>query len=353
MDNHLLDGGEESQNYKNFQEYPSFDNGILDLEVVNPESVNPVNLNAESVNSGSMDNGILDIGTMDSGIVNPGNENAETIYSGFVYPENMDSGIVNPGNGNAETVNSGFVYPENVDSGSVNPGAVNSGTMNSEIPVQQSFDPVIPDTSHSYEQAIVPGTIDSRSFTHTEAEWQQIQAGAAAVDYVDSTDSWDNYRERKPESFFRTFLAFFVSIIVAGAFAFINVMVYDIEYISTLQCLLCILPSAFMFTCFYYMTGRRAMAVVEGILLIVLNEILSYIMFHSVMVHNIQKIYPELSFKEAWQFVKIMKAIAEMQKVYYLHFAIIFGIASLLGIIYGIMGIRGLLDGVQGRRRRY
>lgn len=318
MDNHLLDGGEESQNYKNFQEYPSFDNGILDneilnneisnngildLEVVNPESVNPVTLNAESVNSGSMDNGILDIGTMDSGIVNS--------------------------------------------------GAVNSGTMNSEIPVQQSFDPVIPDTSHSYEQAIVPGTIDSRSFTHTEAEWQQIQAGAAAVDYVDSTDSWDNYRERKPESFFRTFLAFFVSIIVAGAFAFINVMVYDIEYISTLQCLLCILPSAFMFTCFYYMTGRRAMAVVEGILLIVLNEILSYIMFHSVMVHNIQKIYPELSFKEAWQFVKIMKAIAEMQKVYYLHFAIIFGIASLLGIIYGIMGIRGLLDGVQGRRRRY
>lgn len=249
MGNHLLDGGEESKNFENFQEYPSFDNGILDLEPIIPE-----------------------------------------------------------------TVNSG-----------------------------------IPETSNNYEKAIVPGTIDSRSFTHTEAEWQRIQAGEPTVNYVDATDSWDNYREDKPQSFFRTLLAFFVSIIVAGIFVLINVKFYDIGHISTLQCMLSMLSPLMMFCSFYFITGKKELMVVEGLLLIVLNEIISYIMFRAVMVHNVQKIYPEFSSQEAWKFVEVMKTFPETQRIYYLHFVIIFGIASLLGIAIGSTAFKGLF----GRRRRY
>ncbi|MDE6851910.1 MAG: hypothetical protein K2J67_05415 [Lachnospiraceae bacterium] len=265
MGNHFLDDGEESQNLKSFQEYPSFDNGILDHDI--------------------LDNGILNNKISNNGILD--------------------------------------------------------------------LEPVIPDASHNHEQAMGSGTIDSRSFTHTEAEWERIQERATAVDYVDSTDSWNDYRERKTQNFFTVFLAILVSVIVAGVFVGINVMLYDIEYISTLQFLLSMLPPIALFTCFYYMTGKRAMAVVEGILLMVLNEIISYIMFHAVMAQNVQKIYPEITFMEAWDFVDIMKSVTEMQRIYYLHFAIIFGVASVMGIAYGIMGIKGLLDGERIRRNRY
>lgn len=398
MGNHLLDGGGENQNFENFQEYPSFDNGILDMEfmnsgaansgVVNPEimsaetmgsgSVNSGAMNngildigtvdSGSVNSGAMNNGILDIGTMDSGSVNAATINSETINSGtvnpeFVNPEIMNPGIMNPEFVNPETVNPGAVNSEFVNPGVANPGVVNSefvnpATINSEIPnpeipVQQTFDSGISDTSNGFEQAIVPGTIDSRSFTHTEAEWQRIQAGEPTVNYVDATDSWDDYREDKPRNFFRTLLAFFVSIIVAGVLALINVMVYDIEYISTMQCLLSMLPPIGLFTCYYYMIGKRRMDVPEGLLLIVVNEILSYIMFHSVMAHNVQNIYREISFSEAWRFVDAMKTISEMKRIYYLHFAIIFGIASLIGIVYGLLGIMGMMEQYGVRRRRY
>lgn len=416
--------GGESKNFESFQEYPSFDNGILDLEPVIPETVNPVIQDSGTMNSGTinsefvypgtmnsefenpttmnsgttyagienpttmdsgtmnqefvnpvimsaetMDNGILDIGMMDSGsmnteTINPGIGDPATINSGtanseFVNPTTVNSGnvnseFVNPATVNSGTVNSEFVNPGTMDSGSMQSRAINSQTTNTEIPVQQSFDPGIPETSNNYEKAIVPGTIDSRSFTHTEAEWQRIQAGEPTVDYVDSTDSWDNYREDKPRSFFRTLLAFFVSVIVAGIFVLINVMFYDIEYISTLQFLLSILPPISLFCCFGIMTGKRDIIVVEGLLLIVLNEILSYIMFHSVMALNMKKIYPEFSFMEAWEFVNIMKAISETQRIFYLHFAIIFGSASVIGIIFGVSAIKGVLfDEYNGRRHRY
>ena len=348
MGNHLLDGGDESQNFENFQEYPSFDNGILDLETMSSEI-----MGAETVNPGSMN----------SGSMNPGNMSAETMNPGNMNPENMNNGIldigtIDSGGMNAEAINSGIENPATINSGTTNSGTVSPGIMNPEfvnpeIPVQQTFDSGISDTSNNFEQAIVPGTIDSRSFTHTEVEWQKIQEGGATVDFVDATDTWDDYSEDKPRSFFRTLLAFFVSIIVAVVLALINVMLYDIEYISTMQFLMSMLPPAGMFTCFYYMINKRRMEVVEGMMLIVLNEIISYIMFQAVMAHNVQKIYPEISFQEAWRFVDVMKAISEMQRIYYLHFAIIFGVASLLGIAYGILGIKGLLDGVQGRRRRY
>ncbi len=378
MGNHLLDGGDESQNFENFQEYPSFDNGILDLETMSSEimgaetvnpgsmnsgSMNPGNMSAETMNPGNMNpenmnNGILDIGTIDSGgmnaeAINSGIENPATINSGTTNSGTVSPGIMNPEFVNPETMSPRIMNPEFVNPETMSPGIMNPEFVNPEIPVQQTFDSGISDTSNNFEQAIVPGTIDSRSFTHTEVEWQKIQEGGATVDFVDATDTWDDYSEDKPRSFFRTLLAFFVSIIVAVVLALINVMLYDIEYISTMQFLMSMLPPAGMFTCFYYMINKRRMEVVEGMMLIVLNEIISYIMFQAVMAHNVQKIYPEISFQEAWRFVDVMKAISEMQRIYYLHFAIIFGVASLLGIAYGILGIKGLLDGVQGRRRRY
>lgn len=298
MENHLLDGGEESQNFESFQEYPSFDNGIMDIDI--------------------MDNGIINNQISNNGILD-----LETII------------------------------PETVKPGTMNSRAIDIETINTEIPFQQTFDPGISETSNSFDQAIVSGTIDSRSFTHTEAEWQKIQAGEPTVNYVDATDSWDNYREEKPRNFFRTLLAFFVSIIVAGVLALINVMLYDIEYISTMQFLLSMLPPIGLFTCYYYMIGKRKMDVPEGLLLIVVNEILSYIMFHSVMAHNVQKVYPEISFQEAWRFVDVMKMVSDMKRIYYEHFAIIFGLASLIGIVYGLLGIMGMMEQYGVRRRRY
>ena len=95
------------------------------------------------------------------------------------------------------------------------------------------------------------------------------------------------------------------------------------------------------------------MTVVTGVLLIIVNEFISYFMFHAVMVHNVRGMYAELSYREAREFVRIMKMVSETLEFYYEHFVSIFGVGSLAGIIFGWYGMRGMLDAKARRRRRY
>lgn len=280
MGNNTFDAEEESQKFKNFQKYQSFDNGILDIETINNEITKPGNLDTETTSNASVD--------------------AKTTSNTI-----LDSG---------------------------------------------SFDSEIRDTTYNFDQAIVPGTIDSRSFTHTETDWQRIQEEASSVNYgnPDPADAWNDAGNRESQNFFQVLLAFLVSIIVAVVMAVINVMVYKIEYISTLQVMLSMFPAAFLFSVFYNMTHKRKMKVVEGVFLIICNVILSYIMFVAVMAHNLQKEFSTLSFWDAWKMAHVMKDIAETRRLYYLHFCLIFAIPSVLGIIFGGLGIKGLLD--TGRR---
>ncbi len=283
MGEHSFNDGEEIQNFKNFQKYQSFDNGILDIETINNEITGHGNMDTETTRNRSVD----------------------------------------------------------------------TETAGNTVPDSGSFDPEVRDTYYNFDQAIVPGTIDSRSFTHTEPDWQRVQEEASSVNYVDAVDSWNDGGESKPQNFFHVLLAFLVSIIAAVVMAVINIMVYNIEYISTIQFMLSIFPSVLLFTVFYNMTHKRKMKVREGVFLIIFNVILSYIMFVTVMAHNLQKEFSMISFWDAWKLVHVMKDIVEVQHLYYLHFGLIFVLPGVMGIIFGCLGIKGLLDEGTGRRRRY
>lgn len=182
--------------------------------------------------------------------------------------------------------------------------------------------------------------IDSRSFTHTEADWQRIQEEEASVNYVEPAVSWYEKREKKPQNFFRVLLAFLVSLFASAIFVVINVLVYKIEYFSTIQMMMTLLPQIALFYAFYFVNDRY-MTTVQGWVLILYNAILSFLMFYAVLAYNIQKEYPVFTFQEAWRAADVMRHISGAKKMYYIHFFCIFVFDSLIGIPFGLSGIRG------------
>lgn len=201
-----------------------------------------------------------------------------------------------------------------------------------EFQKYQSFDSMPRTTSFA--------PIDSRSFTHTEADWQRIQEEEASVNYVEPTVTRYGKQEKKPQNFFRVLLAFLVSLFASAAFVVVNVLVYKIEYFSTIQMMMTLLPQIALFYAFYFV-NERYMTTVQGWVLILLNALLSFIMFYAVLAYNIQKEYPILTFQEAWRAADAMKHITESKKIYYIHFFTIFVFDSLVGIAFGLSGIRG------------
>ena len=270
------------------------------------------------------DNGILDIETINNELMEQRNINTKPESSEVLNTEtSMNSGTMNPS----------VSAPAAIEP--VNPAMPEPAAMEPTNPVMPDFrDLEIQDNFQNFDQTIMPETIDSRSFTHTAEDWKRIQE-EDKDNYVDPADAGDDYIENKPQNFFQVFFAFLVSIIIAGVFVLINVIFYNIEYLSTLQWLMSMLPAMGLFYGFYYIAGRRNTTAVVGVLLLVLNEFISYFMFHAVMAHNLKEMYAELSYKEAWDFVNMIKMVTETRGLYYEHFFSIFGVNSLSGIVLG------------------
>lgn len=124
-------------------------------------------------------------------------------------------------------------------------GKENSG-LETEILEKKTLDRSVP---LSQPTSFAP--IDSRSFTHTEADWQRIQEEEASVNYVEPAVSWYEKREKKPQNFFRVLLAFLVSLFASAIFVVVNVLVYKIEYFSTIQMMMTLLPQIALFYAFF------------------------------------------------------------------------------------------------------
>lgn len=339
-------------------------NGILDLETINNELMEQRNIDTKPAGSEVLNTETV----MNSETMNPfvsalaALEPVNTAMPAPVAIEPVNPVVPNPTV--LEPVNQAM--PASVNQAMPAPVAIEP--VNPVVPnptAQEPINPVVPDFKdlemqdniQNFEQPIMPETIDSRSFTHTAADWKRIQEEETnRVDFAEVSDSAnlrDNYGADKTQIFFQVFFAFLVSIIIAVVFMLINVKFYNIEYISTLQFLMSMLPAVGLFYGFYYMTGKRKMTAPVAILLIVVNEFISYFMFHAVMVHGVREMYAELSYREAREFVKIMKTVTETKGFYYEHFAAIFGVSSLAGIVFGWYGIRGMLDAKARRRRRH
>lgn len=165
------------------------------------------------------------------------------------------------------------------------------------------------------------GVVDSRTFTRLTDDWKyesdstgsntaakRPSPAAAAPPVYDDT----------PRGPFRVFLRMLAGII-AFIVAAIPVCIYfKMEYISTLQMAAAIIPSALMV--FIFLKLNKQITRSECTWLIIINFVLSLLLFWCCMACSLQKLYPILSFSEAWTFVGALPQTSEGMRIFLLQF---------------------------------
>lgn len=173
--------------------------------------------------------------------------------------------------------------------------------------------------------------IDSRSFTQPINDWNHSEQGwARGTQYQSESykkESWNrSYVSRDNEANPRRLLVAIIASIVTFIFlAAISLFVYDINYWSTGNMLVSVIPSVCMFSTFRRINLR--INKLESVILFFLNCILLYLMFHAIMARGIQKLLPEIepSFWDCCKIVNAMRHTESLKEIYYTHFFWIMG----------------------------
>ena len=153
--------------------------------------------------------------------------------------------------------------------------------------------------------------------------------------YSSVTPQYDSSKKSLPKALG----SFLISIICYIVVSIIVMNVYDIQYISSYQIALALMPTVALFVVFYKISNGTNTT--EAITLCLIDFILSYLLFYAVMANGIHKMYPTLTLKESWDSVDAFRHInKDTKNAFYEQLIYITGINCVCAIILAVENVK-------------